>query len=248
MAFAVMVHELAHGICASLLGLRTEGIELNVFGGTAVIRGIDENYAKEAVISAAGPLISLSCAVLWQMGTEAGILFAWDEFIAYSKSIAIINLLPIYPLDGGRIFASVMKSLLGEKRGGRYACIIGIVMASVMLINAAVELILFYKSSTVVMAVFIFAASLKAIKKPRGLIPREIYWKSEQIRLVKVYRDESLIRTFDRFIGDCFYMVAVFDNDERCLGILTEKDVYEQMLKGYAVTFKDIKAYPLTYL
>lgn len=111
----VLLHEVGHVIAASWYGWRVRKIELLPFGGVAEI---DEwgntNPQAEIVVALSGPLVNaLLILVAW------GLLWldiwssAWTAFFVYSNIvIGVFNLLPIWPLDGGRILQTAVSLFL----------------------------------------------------------------------------------------------------------------------------------------
>lgn len=242
--FAVLLHEFFHIFVATLFGFHTESVELFPFGGEAKIRGIEDKYVFEAIVASAGPFISLLSAFLWEKGTIIGVLPAWGEFVAFSYSIALINLLPIYPLDGGRILCSGFKGMFGENKGRRYAVLSGVIISSGYFIKCLYEIYTIQKSDSIVMASFMLVASLKAIKKPRRIIFREKYWKNENIKIIKAYGSEKIMDVFEKFSGNNFYCILTVDENENTLGIFTEKQLYDCMLKNSQLTLNEMIIHP----
>lgn len=240
MLFVVLIHESAHAITAKLLGLETQSVTLNLFGGTAQIKGIEEDQIKEGIIALMGPLVSVFSGFMWQQGANLGVIPLWQEFIEYSYSIALINLLPIYPLDGGRILFCIFKSIFGFKKSKKITVLIGIILSTGILIKNIITLVLWGRASGIIMALFMFAASLKAIKTPRIIGVRENLWEStENIKIIKAYDNESLLNISKKFFGMYFYMVAVFDEKHQLIGFLTEKQINDRLMQKSVQTLKE---------
>ena len=100
---SVLLHELGHAVVARRLGVPIGGIELHFFGGAAKMMDLPRTANQEIAISAAGPAVSLMLAGL---GLGVGAL-AGSWFIAaigwINLTIALFNLIPALPMDGGRI-------------------------------------------------------------------------------------------------------------------------------------------------
>jgi Zn-dependent protease len=114
----VLAHEFGHALTARRLGIRTEAIELNVFGGVAKLEAEPRNARQELLISAAGPVTSLLCATIlvliaWPLPAETGSLVAVLRYALFlvgvlSGMLAVFNLLPGFPLDGGRVYRAIL--------------------------------------------------------------------------------------------------------------------------------------------
>ena len=231
MLFAVFLHESAHILCAKALGLSTETVTLYVFGGNAEIKGIGDNYIIEGIVALLGPLTSVFTGFLWQTGVNAHVLPAWQDFVDYSYCIALINLMPVYPLDGGRILSSVLKGAFGVKKGKQILNIISVTFSSLFLLKNIVSLILFNRASGLVMAIFMFVAALKSIKNKNHLFLRENKWqKAENIKIIKAYGTESLLNVSKKITGNEFYIIMIFNEHENITGYLTEKQLNDALL------------------
>ena len=107
-AGSVLLHELGHALMARRLGLHIAGIELHFFGGAAQMTGHPRSARDEILIAAAGPAVSL---VLAGLGFGLGAVFAsplvaligWINLV-----LAIFNLIPALPMDGGRILRALL--------------------------------------------------------------------------------------------------------------------------------------------
>jgi Zn-dependent protease len=115
---SVLAHELSHALAARVLGIGTMEISLLVFGGVARIVSEPVDAAGEALMAMAGPLTSVSIAgVLW-LGSQ--LVGGWPgDLVALlglaNLVLATFNLLPGFPLDGGRIARAVVWRLTGRR-------------------------------------------------------------------------------------------------------------------------------------
>ena len=98
----ILLHELGHAITGIILGLKIKKININDFGLSIEF----ENYGKERlnnkiIIDMAGPAINIITFII-------AVIFKNEEIAYINILLAIINLLPIYPLDGGRIVKNLL--------------------------------------------------------------------------------------------------------------------------------------------
>ena len=116
----IVLHELAHSVVAQAKGLPVRSITLFVFGGVAQIGREPDRPATEFQIAIAGPIASVLLAfgfdvVAGLAGEQAlhlGVLAEWLASINFA--IAMFNLVPGFPLDGGRIFRAVVWAITGS--------------------------------------------------------------------------------------------------------------------------------------
>lgn len=135
MAFmlAVVVHECAHIITAKAVGLNVESMYVLPFGCAAEISGYgNAEYAKEIITAAAGPAMNIFTACTLTLLPQKYLddtmmLFVWTNVI-----IAAVNMLPVLPLDGGRIMMAVMKSFINERTAWRILNGLGAAAGAVM--------------------------------------------------------------------------------------------------------------------
>jgi Zn-dependent protease/predicted transcriptional regulator len=133
---SVLLHELSHSFVAQHLGLQVRSITLFVFGGVSNIQGEPQRPRDEAVMAAAGPLASLGIAVVLfgvALLTE-GFSLQLTAVLAYlyivNFLLAIFNLIPGFPLDGGRVFRAVVWGITNDfERSTRIASRAGQVVA-----------------------------------------------------------------------------------------------------------------------
>jgi Zn-dependent protease/predicted transcriptional regulator len=119
---SLIAHELSHSLVARTKGIPVEGITLFIFGGMARTRMDAESPADEFQIAGIGPVTSLLLAVLFYVvhwiGTKAGWSPAINGVAGYlalwNIALAVFNLLPGFPLDGGRVFRSIVWRITGD--------------------------------------------------------------------------------------------------------------------------------------
>ncbi len=148
---SLIAHELAHSLVAKVKGIPVEGITLFVFGGIARTRMDAETPGDEFQIAGVGPLVSLILAGLFTLIAWLGRSASWTIAVTgvarYLASInlllAIFNLLPGFPLDGGRLFRAVVWKITGDLKkatriaswGGQFFAYIIIALGFVQLFN-----------------------------------------------------------------------------------------------------------------
>ena len=123
-AVALAIHEAAHAIAARALGQSFESIEVMPFGGVAQMDVHALRPEQEAVISLAGPAASLGLSLLIAASGWTGPLA--QSLLRASFSLAVFNLLPALPLDGGRAIRALLSRRLGRPRATRMLIRIGI--------------------------------------------------------------------------------------------------------------------------
>ena len=108
MIFA-FIHELGHLITGIILGLKVKSINIMPFGISINFEDYSNKYImKKIIIAAAGPIVNLIIVIL-------GMCNNWEEDVIYANMlIGMFNLIPLYPLDGGRILKGILHILFGH--------------------------------------------------------------------------------------------------------------------------------------
>lgn len=133
---SVLVHELAHSVVARARGLPVKNITLFVFGGVSNIEKEPGSPGVEFQIAVVGPLTSLligglSYLLLLALGSNTTPVAAILSYLAISNVIlGIFNLIPGFPLDGGRVLRSIVWKVSGSlSRATRIVTIVGQIVA-----------------------------------------------------------------------------------------------------------------------
>jgi Zn-dependent protease/CBS domain-containing protein len=133
----VVLHELGHAIAARRYGITTPDITLLPIGGLARLSRIPENPAEEIVIAIAGPLVNVVIAAIlivilgarFAPATVASIENTAPGFLtrlaAVNIWLVLFNLIPAFPMDGGRVLRALLAFKLGRRRATEIAARIG---------------------------------------------------------------------------------------------------------------------------
>jgi Zn-dependent protease len=165
----VLLHELGHVWAARRYGIATRDVTLLPIGGVASLERMPERPSQEIAVALAGPAVNVMIAValLVLLSLQGGSLdvqqFAELEraqpsllmqLLAANVSLVVFNLIPAFPMDGGRVLRAVLATRLGYVRATRVAATIGQAMA------VALGFIgLFGNPLLILVAVFVFLAA-----------------------------------------------------------------------------------------
>jgi Zn-dependent protease len=127
---SVALHELGHSWVAIRKGCRVHEIMLLPIGGVAKMEQIPSRPMDEFLMAAAGPLTSFLLAVICWLAAVLGILsILFIHLAAINLMLCLFNLLPSFPMDGGRIFRAFMSPRIGRLKATALAARIGRIMA-----------------------------------------------------------------------------------------------------------------------
>lgn len=234
---AVWLHELGHVVAARRVGVRVWGIELLPFGGVARIDDMLQIRPRaEALVAVAGPLTSALLAAAaylagQQVPTPAGDAVL-DAFVRVNAGIALFNLLPAFPMDGGRLLRAFWVRRIGLRAATVRAVRTGRWMG-LLLVGGAVGLWLIDRSVPVVAVTgaFIFVVAGREQGKSLYVVLRYLAAKERAIDRTGCITGTTLVaraktplsRIIGRIAPGQYHLVAVLDDEGRLLGTATEE-------------------------
>jgi Zn-dependent protease len=143
---SILLHELGHAVVGLRNGLRTRSISLFIFGGVAQLEKEPRDGRSELWMAAAGPVVSLALAGLFYL--IAFLPFLGPATAAVAKYLAVINLIlalfnlvPAFPMDGGRILRGALWGRMGKARATKIASGAGTLFAFVLIFAGVINLL-----------------------------------------------------------------------------------------------------------
>lgn len=130
LAISVLLHELGHCIVALRLGLPVRRVRLFLLGGLSEIARTPPKPSQEGLVAVAGPVVSIALAAVTGVGwfalaPDGAIWLLVAQTCVANLAVAVFNLLPGLPLDGGRMVRSVIWALTGQRHSGTTAGVVG---------------------------------------------------------------------------------------------------------------------------
>jgi Zn-dependent protease len=117
---SVLVHELAHSLVARRRGLDARSITLFLFGGVSNLGGESKRPSTEFIVAIVGPISSFAiaglCAVVLQFVGEPRLVAVLGYLALVNVFLGAFNLIPGFPLDGGRVLRAVLWNVTGNVR------------------------------------------------------------------------------------------------------------------------------------
>ncbi|WP_433273186.1 site-2 protease family protein [Actinosynnema sp. CS-041913] len=143
LGLSVLAHELGHSLVALRLGLPVRRLRLFLLGGVSEVMRTPGKPSHEGAIAAAGPIVSIFLAGAFALGAMAipqpdavWLLIAQTAFA--NAAVAVFNLLPGLPLDGGRILRAGVWAVTGRRSAGTKAAVVGGGIVAALLVVWAV--------------------------------------------------------------------------------------------------------------
>src|SRR5680860_774835 len=141
----VILHEFGHALTARRYGIATQDILITPIGGLARLDRLPENPEHEMIVAIAGPLVNVGIALIIGaalyfsgsgfevIGTESVVFEYFSNFpvLLFYLNVALVlfNLIPAFPMDGGRILRAIISMFQGRKKGTLIASWIGRILA-----------------------------------------------------------------------------------------------------------------------
>jgi len=159
----VVLHELGHALTARSFGIRTPDITLLPIGGVARLERIPENPKQELAIAIAGPLVNVAIAAILIFALNAQATFSdledlnvprvamLQKLASVNIFLVLFNLIPAFPMDGGRILRALLAMRMNYARATQVAATIGQGLAFVFGLFG-----LFYNPMLLFIALFVY--------------------------------------------------------------------------------------------
>lgn len=224
---ALVFHELGHAAAARVRGFRVNQLTLFPFGA---MMSVNERFDRTSglFIGLAGPAVNAVLALItlgvWWLAPS---LYPYTEHFLYANvSLALFNLLPVYPLDGSRAVLSVAKNKLKAVKGMQLAGIaVSIVFLALFILSAFYQI----NFTSGIIAVFLFFAAAFGTNEEAYMSVLDSssknYLLGVENKTVKISRYTPIIRLFHHIkpTYDTFFLI-VDDGGEKLKG-LTETEL-----------------------
>lgn len=243
MAFllAICLHECAHILAAKAVGLNVESLYVLPFGCSAEISGYGStNVSREIITAAAGPALSIMVASVLTL-LPANMLDTYVMlFIWANVMLAAINLLPVLPLDGGRIMLAALKTVVRESTAWR-ALNWGGVAAGLVMCGVGVYIVFSGSPNPtwLIMGIFLFGYAAMSLRN----IPFASYKNAEEkrkrlakkgsanVKHIAVMRSATLREVLREMESSKMNIITVLNDDFTIRSTLSEVRVVDAAAK-----------------
>jgi len=235
----VVLHELGHALTAKKFGVKTKNILLLPIGGVATLEKMPEKPLHELLVALAGPAVNVLIAILLVLVVPIRSYFNFDSivleemlfeptfqnFLFYlfiaNVMLVIFNLIPAFPMDGGRVLRALLSFKLGRVEATNIAASIGQFLAFVFFILG-----LFFNPFLILISFFIFfgAYGENQMVKQGALLEGHLAKEATLTNITKLRPDNTLQEVIDILLAGTEKDFVVIEND-RIIGVLTQKDI-----------------------
>ena len=227
---AVVLHELGHSVVAMRFGVAIESITLWFLGGVAQLAEMPEDWKQEFAVAIAGPVVSIALGVLsfgaFLLVPSEGfsaVRFVLGYLAAMNIALAGFNLLPGFPMDGGRVLRALLARNRPYAQATQTAARVGQLFAVLLGLVGLINFNIFW----IAIAFFIYMGAASETQQTtmkaafEGVLVRDIMTPAEQVRSVAA--DTSVAELLDRMFRERHTGYPVFEED-RLVGIVTLSD------------------------
>lgn len=229
----VLLHELGHALAARRFGIATRDITLMFIGGLARLERMPERPWQEIVVALAGPAVNVAIAVvlaailtlgmhlpLADVLERGGLL---SELLFVNIVMVLFNLMPAFPMDGGRVLRAALAMRLPFAKATRIASIVGQVFAVVF---AVVALFVLKSPSLLFISFFVFtsAAEERAVVRTRNTLSGMSVGSAMLTDFATLDVKDDLQRAVDLLLAGSQQDFPVLE-DGRLLGMLSRTDL-----------------------
>ncbi len=233
---SVLIHELGHSVVGRMFNLRIRSITLWILGGMAQFERIPRKRGTEAVMAIAGPITSLmvgalSGTLLWMTPPDmGGTRFVLAYLMFMNFILVAFNMLPALPLDGGRVFRSLLAMRIPYLRATQVAVSVSRFLAIALGLFGFLTVNIWF----ILMAFFIYiAVGGESQYATVSTVLRGIAVGDVMTREVRTVRDDLRVaELIQRMFQERYLTLPVLDGSERLVGLVTLQDVRKVRAQG----------------
>lgn len=245
---AVFVHEAAHAVIAAFLGADIVKVYFLCYGTKVELNINIESRLQKAFVYAAGPLINLIIAMLFLFLGNSIKVGITNLIIISNLSLAIFNLLPISPLDGGEILSVYTASKYGFFYSRKLSQKI-FTIAIIIFLLISLPVALFMRNFSILIIAIFLLLKEKRDGEAAFMNARNLYYRRARllrkgyygVRELVVLERLTLGEAFKLMDFDQYHILIILDENMKILHRFTESEILSAINDlGYSITFKEL--------
>ena len=255
----VVLHELGHALMARRYGIQTRDIILSPIGGIARLNRLPDEPMQEVWVAIAGPLVNIVIVLLM---SPVLLLHTFPEWITYLSSatpdqsgyfassvgplegfffmviilnimLAVFNLLPAFPMDGGRVLRALLSIKIGRVKATRLATYIGQVMAIFLFIYGLTSASGSYTLVFIGVFIFIMAYMEFYMVRMDAMLSKYQVLDIMRTNFSKVYEHDTLAQTIRLAQNRMEKSFLIFDEWQNIRGTITQGEIIHGLKEGH---------------
>ncbi len=241
----VVLHELGHALTARQFKIKTRKIILLPIGGVATLDKMPDKPGQELLVALAGPAVNVVIAILLYLAIPVKSYFNFDnvvvEELLYEPTfqnflfylfianimLVVFNLIPAFPMDGGRVLRALLSFRLGRVQATGIAAAIGQALAVLFFILG-----FFVNPFLILIAFFIFfgAYGENEMVKRNSLLKGHLVREATLTQITVLRPEQTVQEVIDVLLASNEKDFVVAD-DHRIIGIVTQKNIIKHAKK-----------------
>ncbi|MCB9080952.1 MAG: site-2 protease family protein [Lewinellaceae bacterium] len=248
----VILHEFGHALTARYFGIQTRDITLYPIGGVARLDRLPEKPQQELVVALAGPMVNVVIAALllplllsldaisrknlvgfmlnpngnYFLPELPPVLYFFFGLIVLNITLALFNLIPAFPMDGGRVLRALLSIRIGRTQATRIAAFVGQALA-VLLIGYTVYTQTSFMHAFIGLFVFVTAAGENRMVRLEDRLDHQLVSQLVRRQFTRFYPENLMGDVFLRISSSTERSFLVFDHWQNLVGILPETRLWE---------------------
>jgi len=231
----VFLHELAHALTAKKFGYKLNSITLMPYGAgiSGQVQGMMNSH--EIIVALAGPLLNVILGVatvaLWWAFPS---IYVYTEYFALANWVtALINLFPVFPLDGGRVALSLLCTKVSRKKGLTILKITGYSLSSILIVIFTLSAFFAVNYTFLCLGIFLFLST--AFDTPNSFYTRNLYSikklkmlrRGLRVNQVAVIADTEIMYLLKYVNNHSITEFKVYSDKHKLLGTLSEFQLHK---------------------
>lgn len=229
---SLILHEYGHSITTKALGYDVDGMSLSIYGSQLKTSNTYKPR-DEIIIAIMGPIVNIvliliTLSLFWIL--PASYLFTF-EFLICNVVILCFNILPIYPLDGGRVLLVILSKKFERKRLEKINEIICFVLGILLLILFVISIAFTINYNLLFIGIFLCLSSIVSDKSEYYLKTKAYnkrYSKPVEVKTFRLRSKEGLFR----YLSPHYYSIFEIDDGEN-ITIIEEDEVIRKIERNH---------------
>ncbi len=240
----VLLHEFGHALAARAFGIRTPDITLLPIGGVARLQRMPDKPWQELIVAVAGPAVNVVLALLLFLGVGPKVDFSdleqlqspqvgmLSRLATFNIWMMLFNLIPAFPMDGGRVLRSLLAMILSPARATQIAAWVGQALAfgfalfGILGPNPNFILIL------IALFIYLGASQEAAMAQLKDITVGLPVSEAMVTQVLSLPAHAKLDEAVEALLHTSQHEFPVLDEDGRVLGILTRDDMFAALKKS----------------